>query len=234
MKSFIYLTFLTTFASGLMSASVIWLTGSNDLVAFDGTADTIIMGSASCTVPDTGTCTYGGSQPLGPGTLSWEFQTPNTNGNITYSPASGSVDGPAGGTFSVSDGVDSFSGTYSLSQWTYDGTPDGSGDDGIDLVGTITVTGLTLAGGGDPDQAAFEGFLSLPGATSYSFTLDVGDCTADSESQQCIIATDPSASFLSLGLTSQATPEPGTWGLSAAGVLAIAGLRRGVKRAGKH
>jgi hypothetical protein len=173
MRTFVYLIFLTMFASGVMNAGVIELTGSNDLVAFNGAADTITMGSASCTVPDTGTCTYAGSQSLGSGTLSWEFQTPNTGGNIIYSPISGSVAGPTGGTFSATDGVDAFSGTYSLSQWAYDGTPDGSGFDGIDLTGAINVTGLTLVGGGDPNEAAFESFLSLPGTTSYSFTLDV-------------------------------------------------------------
>jgi MYXO-CTERM domain-containing protein len=238
MKTFTYLTFMTVLASGIMNAGTVGLTGSSDLVAFNGSGDppdgTITMGSASCITPNTGTCTYGGSQSLGSGTLSWEFLTPNTNGNITYSPFSGTVDGPTGGTFSVNDGVDSFSGTYSFSQWTYDGTPDSSGDDGIDLTGLITVTDLTLVGAGDPNEAAFESFLSLPGATSYSFTLDVGDCTAGRRSEQCIVPTDPSASFLSLNLIPQGTPEPGTWGLSLAGVLAVAGLRRRLNRAGKH
>jgi len=99
MRTFTYVTFLIMFASGVMNAGAIGLTGSSGLLAFNGAIDTITMGSASCTVPDTGTCTYGGSQSLGAGTLSWEFQTPNTDGNIVYSPVSGSVDGPTGGIF---------------------------------------------------------------------------------------------------------------------------------------
>jgi len=207
-----------------MNANTIGLTGSSDVVAFDGVDFVITMGSASCVTP-TEICTYGGSQPLGSGTLSWNFQTPNTE-SITYDPFLGTVVGPTGGTFSVSDGVDGFAGTYSLSQWTYDGVPDTSGDDGIDLIGQITVTNLTLAGGEDPNQAAFESFFSLPASASYAFTLDVGDCTRGFKSGQCITPTDPSASFISLSLTPQGTPEPGTLGLGVAGLLAVAGLRR--------
>jgi hypothetical protein len=234
MRTLTYTTFLTLFASGIMTAGSISLTGTSDVVAFNGVASTITMGSASCPTPGTGTCTYGGSQTLGAGTLSWDFLTPNPAGNITFD-GGGDVFGPTGGTFSASDGVDNMSGTYSLSQWTYDGTPDSSGDDGIDLIGTIIVTNVFLNGGGDPNQAAFESLLSLPGANSYSFTLDVGDCTSGSKAKPCIVPSDPSAQFLSLNLTPNLTtvPEPGTLGAMAAGFLAIASWRRRVKRAGK-
>jgi hypothetical protein len=117
-----------------------------------------------------------------------------------------------------------------LDSWNYDDTSYGSDDQfsGIDLYGAITVTGSTLAGGSDPNQAAFESLLSLPEVTSYAFTLDVGDCTAHGNTTvACIEPTDPSPYFNSLNLTPQTnTPEPGTLGLMAAGLLTACIVRR--------
>lgn len=221
--------FLTVAAS--LPAGTISLTGTEDLVAFDGKLLTVTLGWVSCQTPNTGTCTYGGLQPLGAGNLTWQFQTPNTADNITYDTL-GDLPGPTGGTFSASDGVDSFAADYAFSSWNYDSSPYGSDSQfyGIDLNGTITVTSVTLEGGGDPNQSAFTSFLSLPETTSYSFTLDVGNCTANgNKTVACIVPGDPTGYFESLTLTpltTQSTPEPGTMGLMAAGLLTAMAARR--------
>jgi hypothetical protein len=122
--------------------------------------------------------------------------------------------------------VDSFNGTYALESWNYDGVPDADGWDGIDLNGVITVTGSTLSG--DP----LDGFFSLPGATSYDFVLDVGDCTSGRKSTFCIQSTDPTAQFISLTLDPNiTTPEPGTLALMTLGLAAAFGARRRMKNA---
>jgi hypothetical protein len=226
MRTTLYTAFLALLAAGAMPAGTISLTGGDALVAFNGTDFTITIGE-SCTG---GTCIYGGSQPLGTGTLAWQFQTPN-NESLTWSDYPEDLSGPTGGTFSASDGVDSFTATYTFSTWGDDGTADAKGYDGVDLNGTITVTSVALAGGSDPNESAFESFFSLPGTTSYSFTLDVGNCTAGSGNKYvaCISISlpDPSAQFLTLGLTPETTtPEPGTLALMAAGLLFIQGARR--------
>jgi hypothetical protein len=231
-----YLPILTLIAAGCGWADTISLTGTTDIVAFNGNPNflTITMGSASCPTAGVGTCTYGGSQSLGSGTLSWQFDTPNTESNITYDPfggVSGPSSSPTPATFSATDGVDSIQGTYTFSSWNYDNSPYGpdSQYNGIDLNGAITVTSATVVGAGDPNDAAFTDFLDAPAATSYDFTLDVGNCTARGKTAvACIEPTDPSAYFESLSLTPQtATPEPGTLGLMAAGLLtAFAASRR--------
>jgi hypothetical protein len=194
------------------------------MVAFNGRLDTITLGSASCRTTDTRTCTYGGSQPLGTGTLTWEFLTPNTLDDITFDPFSEQVFGPAGGTFSASDGVSDIVGTYAFTSWADDGVPDGNGDDGVDLNGTITITSTSLSGQ-DLNLGAFESYLGLP-AASYGFTLDLGDCFSGIEASLCIAIPDPSAQFTSLSLSPQGVPEPATFGAVALGLAAAFTLRR--------
>jgi hypothetical protein len=220
------------------SATRISLTGTTDTVAFNGSLDTITLGSQGCSTPNIGNCTYSGTQPLGAGSLTWTFTTPNTAGNITWNPVEFTLSGPAGGTFLASDGVDSLMGTYIFSTYNYDDTTFGSDFqfNGIDLNGTITVTGTTLAGGSDPNQGAFESFMDVPGAVSYAFTLDVTDCTDGSKAAACILTPDPTAQFNSLDLTptvgTTTTPEPGAFGMMAAGLLCGAvALRRKRDRA---
>jgi hypothetical protein len=201
-----------------MFGATIGLTGTTDLVEFNGTDFVLTLGE-SC---PSNVCSYGGSQTLGAGTLAWAFASPD-NGSIQYDGV-GDISGPSpAGTFNAGDGVDSLTGSFVFNSWEYDGVADGNGDDGIDLFGTITVTGTTLVGGGDPNQAAFESMFDLPGATAYGFTLDVGDCT-NGDPVPCIPVPDPSASFISLNLTQQSTaPEPGTFvmaGLALASALA--------------
>jgi len=221
---------LALIAAGALSAGTIAgtisLTGTDDLVAFNGALDTITLGEGCPTVDKVSNCTFGGSQALGAGTLSWAFETPNTPGNITFDGA-GDVYGPTGGTFSATDGLDILNGTYTLSSWSFDGVPDSHGYDGIDLSGSITVTGLTLEGIEDPNEAAFESLFSQPGTSAYSFVLDVGDCTGGARYTACIQPLDPSAAFNSLSLQpSIVTPEPGTLALMAAGLLAMFDARR--------
>lgn len=232
MRTYIHLSILLSIAAGSLPAGTISLGGSSDLVAFNGKAGTITLGSVGCSTPDTGTCTYQGSQSLGSGTLTWAFQTPNTTGNITFD-GIGDVYGPTGGTFSARDGVDSLNGSYTFSSWNYDSTSYDDGDFyGIDLNGTIIVTGLTLEGGGDPNESAFESYLSVPGTASYSITLDVGDCTANgNKTVACIAVPDPTAYFNGLTLSPQGTvPEPGTLGLMAVGLLATFAAHRRIKK----
>jgi hypothetical protein len=213
------------------------LTGTTDLVAFNGNigVDTITLGSQKlpdgCTTAGVGTCTYSGMQSLATGTLTWTFYTPNTTGNIVYG-LFGGVTGPTGGTFTASDGIDSVSGDYILNSWDYDGNSYGADQQfqGIDLGGVITVTDTTLLGGSDPLESSFVSYMELP-ASSYDFTLDVGNCTAGSGNKTvaCIAQTDPTAYFNSLDMTPipASVPEPGTVGLAAAGLLAgIFALRR--------
>src|ERR1039458_420012 len=128
----IYLVLLGLTMAGTIPAGTISLTGSSpDLVAFNGVKNSITVGE-SCPA---GTCTYTGTD----GILTWQFVTPNyvpsvspQTPNITWDIFE-DVFGPTGGTFSVTDGSDSLNGTYAFSQWSYDGTPDSSGIDGIDL-----------------------------------------------------------------------------------------------------
>jgi len=227
LRTTIYTTLLALAAAGAVPAGTIALSGSTDLVAFNGTDTTITLGELSCSSPGVGTCTYTGSQSIGSGTLTWQFQTPNTAANITWDYL-GDLFGPTGGTFSASDGSDSLNGSYVLNSWAPDGILIGDYE-GIDLDGTITVTGVTLNGGSDPNEGAFESLLSVPATSSYSFVLDVGDCSARGRGETfCIVPTDPTAQFESLTLTAQGTaaPEPGTLGLMTVGLLAAFGVRR--------
>lgn len=226
MRTTIYTTLLALAAAGAVPAGTIALSGSTDLVAFNGTDTTITLGE-NCVTPVAGVCTYTGTQPIGAGTLTWQFQTPNTANNITWDYL-GDLFGPSGGTFSASDGSDSLNGTYSLTSWAFDGILIGDYI-GIDLMGSIAVTGVTLNGGSDPNEGAFESLFSVPGTTSYGLVLDLGDCTAGgSKETYCIQPTDPSGHFESLTLTAQGTPapEPGTLGLMTVGLLAAFGVRR--------
>jgi len=215
--------FLLTSAS--LPASTVSLTGSTDLVAFNGHLDTITLGSASCPIPDTGTCTYGGSQPFGTGTLTWQFQTPNTTDNIMWSnfPDVGQIIGPTGGTFTVSDGVDSVTGFYGLGAFSDDGVADSNGYDGIELVGNIIDDDATLPDS-DPNQGAFETDFIASG-DYWLFNLDVGDCFSGNKAAACIVPTDPSAQFISFNIIAE-DPEPGTMSLVAAGLLAAIAARR--------
>ncbi len=141
---------------GLASAGSISLTGTEDLVAFNGTDFVITLGE-NC---PGGFCTYAGSQPLGGGSLNWKFQTPDNESTIWNDPFLLDVTGPTGGTFHADDPIDSFDGTYTMSSWNYDGVADSNGHQGIDLFGTIVVTAVSLTPG-DPNNAAFQSFWSL-------------------------------------------------------------------------
>lgn len=211
-----------------MRADTISLKNGANLVSFNDTSQVIKLGE-DCS---TGACLYGGSQSLpGNGTLTWQFSTPDTKKNIVWDLAGG-IAGPTGGVFTASDGSDGIVGTYTLSSWADDGTPDDSGFDGVDLYGQITVTGMTLNGAAtDPHQHAFEKFLSLPDVTSYSFDLDVTNCKTDGALVPCMATPDPSAKFDSLGLTPDPVPEPGTVGLLTVGLLTVFGVRRRMKNA---
>ena len=244
--------------AGVMAAGTISLTGSSDTVAFNGTlagfADTITLGSDTCLVtpgqpPSPAFCTFAGMQPESGGwSLGWQFTTPNTDPSTATFDPFGDLFGPTGGTFSANDGTGtSFGGTYVFSSWNYDGNFYGSDDQyqGIDLNGLITVTSIerpleivslcatSSADGCDPNEAAFLSDLSLPGATSYNFTLDVGNCHSGSGDRvtACIQMADPMSNFISLTLTPNvATPEPATLALSAIGLLAALGARRRIKK----
>jgi hypothetical protein len=227
MRTTLYSALLTLLAAGVMPAGTVSLTGGGDLVAFNASKMPFVITLGEiCTEAPNSTCTYGGTQTLDTGTLAWQFQTPNTE-SLTWTFDPDDLSGPTGGTFSASDGVDSFAATYTFSTWNDDGTADAHGHDGVDLNGTLTITNVTLAGSSDPNQGAFESLFSLPGTTSYNFTLDVGDCTGGSKYVACINVPDPSAQFLSLTLTPEtSTPEPGTLAPMAAGLLFVLGARR--------
>ncbi|MGD0729966.1 MAG: PEP-CTERM sorting domain-containing protein [Terracidiphilus sp.] len=219
---------LLLFTSGVAAraSSVISLTGTTDVVSFNGKANTITLGSASCPVEGSGSCTFAGSQSLGAGTLSWTITTPNADYGITYDFSGGISEAP-GATFSASDGVDSLTGAFSLDAWAYDGNSYGPQGEyqGIDLEGAIT--NLLYSGGpSDPNNGAFNSFLDLPAATSYGLVLDVGNCTSNGKgAEPCITIPDPTATFTSLDLIpASATPEPGTFALLLTG--AAAGYRR--------
>lgn len=210
-------------AATMFGSSTFSLTGGTDLVAFNGKDFVLTLGE-SC---PSAICQYGGSQTVGAGTLTSLFTTPD-NESITYDGV-GDFRAPSpAGDFMANDGVDSITGSFIFTSWNYDGVEDTNGDDGIDLNGIITVTGTTLEGGGDPNQSAFEALFDLPGPTSYSFTLDVGNCVDGTKATACIPVPDPSASFISLDLTPQSSvPEPSALGIASIGLAAaLAAYRR--------
>ena len=225
-KESAYASILLLLTSGVAAraSSAIYLTGTTDVVAFNGKSDTITIGSSSCTVPNTGNCTFGGTQNVGTGDLSWSITTPNTAANITYE-AFGDITEGTAGTFSAIEGDNTLTGVFSLDAWIYDGVSYGpQGDyEGIDLEGTITNLQLT-PGASNFNNQIFNSFLDLPSANSYDVVLDVGNCTSGSKVEPCIAPLDPTASFTSLQLTpNSVTPEPGTFVLLLAG--AVAGAR---------
>lgn len=212
-----------------MFGGSIGLTGGTDLVAFDGD-DLVLTLGESCPL---GICQYGGSQTLGTGTLSWLFTTEN-NESIKYNGVGG-ISGPSPeGTFTASDGIDSLTASYVFTSWDSDGVPDTNGYDGVDLNGTLTVTATELEGAADPNQAAFESMFSLPGTTSYSFTLDVGNCVNGAKAAPCIPTPDPSASFISLSLTPMSpVPESGAAGIVAIALIAVVAVNRRQRNASR-
>jgi hypothetical protein len=73
-----------------------------------------------------------------------------------------------------------------------------------------------------PAVGAFDSSLPQPGVNTLSFTLDALNCT-----NGCIAPTGQSAYLNSVALAPVTfTPEPGTLGMMAAGLLAAFAVRR--------
>jgi hypothetical protein len=230
--------------AGSIVQTVIPLTGTNGQVAtvasnsvvFGGS---LLIGSDHCVGV---TCTLSGAFSFLGASISWSVTSPNGGvSGFTYSenpvPPVFSISGGPG-TFSVNEtnlGMDSLSGSFTLTSLTESGSPL---TNNMTIAGAATVTGFSVVPG-DPFTLALAS-AGITGTGSIPLSVTVSNCLNNTVSSPCVInqavttslqSVDPAGMVTLVTIGSQSgVPEPGTIGLVAVGLAGLAWRRRRLKR----
>jgi len=202
-----------------------------DEVSFNGAKDSITLGSGDCP----SLCLMFGSVVGDPLDTSWFLTQPDLSASpfvYTYDGSTGTI--TVNGSPTLAFGLVSIYGNEADGSFRLTGLQN-DGNNGVDILGTFTLATFT-EGPASPDVffSDFEAQFGPPG-TTYSFALDIGDCTAGSKTDvTCVPPTpgDPTGTLLSGSFITDATvPEPAAFGLIGAGLSGVGLLRRFKERA---